>query len=165
MSYEEAAAHLGQDFRLPTVHLDGFVVQPFQLSRQGAYFTDEYGESIWRYEDDEYWHSFGSWWHPRWVRIFFDNWQGHGSLRIDIETVRAENTRPWQEIIPDGEITSFVVDGVTVYKISAPDRFVRYIWTHDDLVYTLYPPSELGYPPPDVFSTQQIHDIIRSMVE
>jgi hypothetical protein len=113
-TYDDAFAHLGRDFRLPTEHLDLFNPPVFSVWENSIGFSVRF--------------------------LYHMYWISGEDLYFIMSKARVEGTDPFPFYIT-GEITGFEVAGVPVFKINEPQHAVNFNWVHDGLTYKFYPPS------------------------
>ena len=171
-TYEEAAAFLGRDFLLPSVHTELFEPPVFEVA--ALLTTEAICSGV--------------------VTMRLRGCGNNSDIMIFLEPIRDEDTAPRELLLADGEITVFdEVNGVTIYQVTGFWHSTHFIWTYDGIVHKMYSPIILRNdpnPPPLVFSTvycdccgkhssvtatqgrarqtftdQQIREFIRSMIE
>ena len=135
---EEIVSALGRDIWLPQVHIEVFRPPVFNLTRQHdpdwsvrARFSTREIDSL----------------HERW----------YDELNIAIVSARGEHSPLLSIYILGGEVSTYDIAGVTVYKLILNEVFTQFFWAYDGLAYQLIPSS--------LHTLAQTLEVIRSMVE
>ena len=140
-TYDEAAAFLGKDFRLPAVHTSGFGPPEFRLNGDES-FTASTGR-----------------------RAVYVSQSGNPGIYFFVETNRDTEADADIRYAPGAVITQGEISGVTVYKIESEEAN-SYTWTFDGLTYMF---SQSKSDPVNVdfssFTDEECEEIIRSMID
>jgi len=141
-TFQEGVELLGQYFRLPTVHIEGFAPPLFRL---------------------DYWENYETGEVFRWVTVRYtkDDVFLLRDLILIVETERSELSEPLSVFYITAEITEIEIAGITVTKMlyAGYTDSVSFFWIYDGLVYRFLPPSgEFA------FSAGEVAEIIESML-